>query len=326
MNEEDTIKNGRYQRNIRSEDFFDNSFLGNSVRVNSVALERQKSTIYIHGLDFTPKKTVEGSDTQIAFNSDEPIIKFHFTLEGSYAYKPLSHLDYKVQIPENHCNMFYCPRELDLDFFGLEDVRALEIFVKPVFLRNLLGDEYKSVIQDLNIAIKNHTAFIFWEKSKFIPPHIRSILNEIMHCPYKGKLEKTYIEAKLSVLIVDFLVGRSSKILVRAKTKLHNADYLAIVKVEAHIRNNLKEPLKISDLALIAGFNATKLKRDFKDVYGMPIFKYITAQRMEVAKRLIIEDEMNIATVAYEVGYSNPQHFTTAFKRTMGYVPSVLKP
>ena len=75
----------------------------------------------------------------------------------------------------------------------------------------------------------------------------------------------------------------------------------------------------------MAGFNATKLKRDFKKVYGTTVYKYITGLRMEEAKKRIVEDHISIAQAAYEVGYSNPQHFTAAFKRTMGYLPSLLR-
>ena len=120
-------------------------------------------------------------------------------------------------------------------------------------------------------------------------------------------------------------MGRQISKISNNNVKLLNSDYLALVKVEAYIRKNLKETVKILDLSEIAGFNTTKLKRDFKKLYGMPVFKYITALRMEFAKTLITQDGASIAHAAFEVGYANPQHFTTAFKRTMGYLPSELK-
>jgi AraC-like DNA-binding protein len=46
---------------------------------------------------------------------------------------------------------------------------------------------------------------------------------------------------------------------------------------------------------------------------------------MEKAKEILSKRGMNISEVAYEVGYKNPQHFTVAFKKYFGYVPSKLK-
>ena len=127
-----------------------------------------------------------------------------------------------------------------------------------------------------------------------------------------------YLEGKRTVLWLAFLMGEQF-------LKTLKLDYLSLVRVEAHIRKNLITPLKISDLSEVAGFNTTKLKRDFKKLYGTSIFKYITALRMELAKNLITQDAVSIAQAAFEVGYANPQHFTTAFKRNMGYLPSELK-
>ncbi len=46
---------------------------------------------------------------------------------------------------------------------------------------------------------------------------------------------------------------------------------------------------------------------------------------MNEARRLLLSGEMNIAEVADTVGYKNPNHFTTAFKKYFGFVPSELK-
>ncbi|WP_234859251.1 helix-turn-helix domain-containing protein [Aquimarina aquimarini] len=40
---------------------------------------------------------------------------------------------------------------------------------------------------------------------------------------------------------------------------------------------------------------------------------------------MLIEEELTIAEISYAVGYKNPQHFTAAFKRKFGYLPSNLK-
>ena len=312
-------------KKICVEELFRDGYIDNSVQFNSVEVTNTNDIAFITGIDFTSNNLLFEFDSEIRVTSDQHLIKFHFSLEGEYSYQPLNHIRYLIQIPENHCNMFYYPTTEGRDIFFKSNIKVFEIYVKPSLLEKLLGVDFKTSFGKLKNAIANSNSFVLWDKSKFIPPQIRSKINEIIQCPYKGKIKKMYLESKLTVLLIDFLMGRQTLKISKNKVKLLNSDYLALVKVEAYIRNNLREPLKILELSEIAGFNATKLKRDFKKVYGMPVFKYITALRMEFAKSLITQDRVSIAQAAFEVGYANPQHFTTAFKRTMGYLPSELK-
>lgn len=314
------------RKEIKVKELFDNSFLNNSVQFNEVEVTTKNNSSFIKGVEFSNDEVLQEFDSEICVSSDEHLIKLHFSLEGAYGYQPLKHIKYLVQIPENHCNMFYYPITEGRDMFFKGNAKSFEIYLKPSLLKNLLGKEFEKSFQKLKNAIQNSNSFVLWDKSKFIPPNIRSKINEIIQCPYTGELRKKYLESKLTVLLIDFLLGRQTSRVSKSNVKLLNSDYLALVRVEDYIRKNLKEPLKIIDLADLAGFNPTKLKRDFKKLYGVTVFKYITALRMEVAKSLITQDGATIAHAAFEVGYANPQHFTTAFKRTMGYVPSELKP
>ena len=98
-----------------------------------------------------------------------------------------------------------------------------------------------------------------------------------------------------------------------------------IVKAEKILRNNLDKPFTIDDLAVETGINRNKLKRNFKNIFGKPIFTYLTDLRMEKAKKMLVENSMNISEIAYAVGYKNPQHFTNAFKKRFNYLPSDLR-
>ncbi len=320
------MNEGLLRKEIRVKKLFENGYLHNSLQYNEVEVTTNQNTSYIKGIDLCNKQLLQAFDSEISVICDEHLIKLHFSLEGIYCYQPLRHIKYLVNIPENHCNMFYYPKTEGRDIFFKGNAKLFEIYVKPSLLQKLLGEEFENKFNKLKNAILNSNSFVLWDKSKFIPPNIRSTINDIIQCPYEGEIGKKYLESKLTVLLIDFLLDRHTSKLSKNNIKLLNSDYLALVKVEAFIRENLKHPLKIKDLAEIAGFNATKLKRDFKKLYGVTVFKYITSLRMELAKSLIAQDGVTIAQAAFEVGYANPQHFTTAFKRTMGYLPSELKP
>lgn len=313
-------------RSIHLSYLLQESFLENTVQFNVIEVSSKDNLAFIDNLDFKGSKFSIGPETEISIHPDEPIIKLHFSLEASFGFQPLHHLPFRAQVPENHCNLFYLPSAQGKEFYKPEPSKAFELFIKPEGLKRLLGEEFKRVLKGLDEAISNKTTYLHWDKSRFIPPHIRNKIMEILLCPYQGVIKKTYLENCLSVLLIDFFLAKESSQVQERRVKVPNADYLSLVNVETYIRQNLGSALRISELAEIAGFNVTKLKRDFKKVYGITIFKYITSLRMERAIQLITEDNMSIAQASFEVGFSHPQHFTTAFKRTMGYLPSQLKP
>lgn len=304
---------------------FEGAYITNSVQFNTIEINHKENIAFASGIYLSNDNQVFKFNSEISVYSDEPLLRFQFSLDGMCAYKPLQHGDYSIQIPCGYCNMLYCSSVKERVVYFNRNTKIFEIYLKPTAYKTFLGKEHEAAFKKLDEAMSNGSSFILWDKSKFIPPHIRSRINDIIQCTYQGDIQKTFLESKLTVLLIDFLMGTQVSNKSSTTTKVLHTDYLALVKVEAHIRKNLKYSLKISDLAEIAGFNSTKLKRDFKKVYDITIFKYITALRMEVAKSLILQDDVTIAQAAYEVGYANPQHFTTAFKRTMGYLPRALK-
>ena len=256
----------------------------------------------------------------VAIASNCPVFKLHFSLLGSYSHQVNNNL--VVTIPEGFCNLFFMPLQPSKDIFTGKRTRTLEVFFTQSFLERILGEQRTANLLDITTAIDAEAPFVFFKESKQIPLKLSNQIKEILNCAYTGSLKKSYIESRITILLLDFLMDTTK--LEVADTVMPEADYAAIVKVEEYCRLNLKQKLTISALSQIAGFNTTKLKRDFKKIYKTTIFKHITQLRMENAKQLILEKGYSIAEVSYEVGYSNPQHFTTAFKKTMGYLPSQL--
>ncbi|MNG20122.1 Melibiose operon regulatory protein [compost metagenome] len=48
---------------------------------------------------------------------------------------------------------------------------------------------------------------------------------------------------------------------------------------------------------------------------------YIQTKVIHVAKKLIFDDSKSISEIAYELGFSYPQHFTRLFKQKVGVSP-----
>lgn len=66
----------------------------------------------------------------------------------------------------------------------------------------------------------------------------------------------------------------------------------------------------------------TKLKKDFKIIYGASIFSYFQNKQMELAYQILEEKDLKIKEVAALFGYENVSKFTVAFKKFHKVLPS----
>jgi AraC-like DNA-binding protein len=68
-----------------------------------------------------------------------------------------------------------------------------------------------------------------------------------------------------------------------------------------------------------------QLSRLFSTVEGMTIEKFVIAQKIERAKELLLYDELTLAEIADQIGYSSPQHLSNQFRQATGLTPSQFK-
>ena len=79
-------------------------------------------------------------------------------------------------------------------------------------------------------------------------------------------------------------------------------------------------PPSLSELADLCGLSPRHLSRAFQVSRGQSIGSYIADHRVETAKRLLATGR-SIKAVAYDLGFSAPSNFTTAFRRATGMTP-----
>lgn len=75
-------------------------------------------------------------------------------------------------------------------------------------------------------------------------------------------------------------------------------------------------------LAKEMGYSRSAFYKKVSELTGMTPKSYITQQRMEQAAMLLQDTHTTVSEVAYKLGYSNPQYFSTAFKQYYNISPS----
>lgn len=92
-----------------------------------------------------------------------------------------------------------------------------------------------------------------------------------------------------------------------------------------HMRRHLEQPLTIPYLSAIAGMNTQKFKEGFRRHFGTTPHQALLGLRMERA-RLLLAAGLQVAQVAWQVGYAHPANFSAAFSRHFGQSPKRFKP
>ncbi|MEG2101150.1 MAG: helix-turn-helix transcriptional regulator [Flavobacterium sp.] len=92
------------------------------------------------------------------------------------------------------------------------------------------------------------------------------------------------------------------------------------------IKKNVENPkFSVEDLADKLGVSRVQLYRKVKAIIGINISDHINNVKLEKAAELLKSNEMNISEIAYSLGFSSPNYFSTAFKNKFGISPKEYK-
>lgn len=99
----------------------------------------------------------------------------------------------------------------------------------------------------------------------------------------------------------------------------------AIERVIIVMREQLDEPLSLEDLARVAVISPYHFDRIFRQMIGIPPCQFLSALRMEEAKRLLLTTHLRVTDVCFEVGYNSLGTFITRFNQLVGLTPRRLR-
>lgn len=94
-----------------------------------------------------------------------------------------------------------------------------------------------------------------------------------------------------------------------------------ISKAIRWIRDHFAEPLRVQDLAGIAGMGESTFHHHFRALTTMSPLQYQKQLRLHEARRLMINDRMDASLAAHRVGYESATHFNREYRRLFGAPP-----
>ena len=92
-------------------------------------------------------------------------------------------------------------------------------------------------------------------------------------------------------------------------------------KAIAWIKTNYAKPLRVEDLAEIAGVGVSTLHHHFRVLTAMSPLQYQKQLRLQAARARMLMDGLDAASAAFEVGYESASQFNREYSRFFGQPP-----
>lgn len=204
---------------------------------------------------------------------------------------------------------------------GIDFMYFLIVLSKDYYF-NLI-DRHSILHEDFVREIERGSYTAFTSEEFFVTLEMRRVIDDIVHCQQEGELKRIHTEARLLELLMyqlEQLGGNGQE-----QELIKGDDIYKLEQAREILNGRYTAPPTQKELSREVGLNEFKLRRGFKEYFGITVYDFITRLRMERAKTLLLEEELSISEISHLVGFSHQNNFSIAFKKYFGVPPSELK-
>jgi YesN/AraC family two-component response regulator len=123
---------------------------------------------------------------------------------------------------------------------------------------------------------------------------------------------------KLLSIFAEHISMVSNQIALRHE----NAEPPVITKAKAFIEQNHSEDLSLGAVAKAVNTSTFYFCKMFKKATGINFTEYVSRVRIEKSKNLLLNPNLRVSEIAYEVGFQSLTHFNRVFKKIVGQSPT----
>lgn len=262
-------------------------------------------------------------DTAITSHMDVPSLRIYLASHCPKGFMARDSQGNEGHISEGTCNVAFCkegyggrlafaggaPTQIETVALSEEGFRRIAERYPQVFMSHFLRYERGEPFA--------HNAAAYQHKGAAI----QQLMHQMEQSPLMGAASQVYAELKLT----EMLLVLFSEVETAAPQRFKSAaERERLEEVCRLITEDLLHTPSIAELARAVGTNEKKLCYSFKEAYGTTVYGYLFEHKMQLARRLLVETDMNVSEVAWQCGYTYVSHFSKAFKRRWGEVPSLM--
>lgn len=254
---------------------------------------------------------------RIYYSVDEPLSShvepsdgfgFYFYEKGIFDLK----LQDKQHVIDPTCLIFnHDDDEWQVHLHQDQDVTCTEVLVDEKFVREL-APAYSGASKFKLPTNRTHTTHQLAQSHKRLIHEIESV----------DEPSNLLIESLITTLCADMmrhLLRQEQTWLERRSSEDEELELIDGAKML--LIANIREDLSLNQLAKQLKLSPYHFLRLFKKHTGQTPLQYLTQERINLAKELLLNTQDGIMEISLQVGYQNPSHFSTLFRRHVGLNP-----
>ena len=253
--------------------------------------------------------------------NDTSFVEMNFMLEGHVLQTHEGLLD-RYHYRKGHHNILFNPYSMETNqSLSTGTHRIFSVYVLPEKMMELFAG-YLEEMAPFAEKLAKGEPFVLHAPVQGLTNELKYFFDSFWARTLPLNVGRLYFESRIMELLAN-----QCHLLLEAPVRqpvIGKADLEKIYHTRDIILRNLCSPHSLAELSGQVCLNEFKLKKYFRQVFGLSVFALVQEERLKRAKKLIFEGEKNISAIAYELGYAHPQHFQRAFKQRFGVTPGSL--
>ncbi len=123
---------------------------------------------------------------------------------------------------------------------------------------------------------------------------------------------------KLLTIFAQHLSMLSNQVLVQHE----NAEPPVIRRAKEYIQEHQAEEISLGQVAKAVNTSTFYFCKMFKKMTGINFTDYLSRVRIEKSKNLLLNPNLRVSEIAFEVGFQSLTHFNRVFKKVLGQTPT----
>lgn len=247
---------------------------------------------------------------------DKKFIQFYFCTKGSMTFN-FNNGNYKINLNDGFSFLIYNPSlELPLNLSINSDSKVFIVLVSVEKLHSLFSDH--NIRAEFLTNTKTQAKYY---NQQSLSTTIRMVLNQIENHNLSPHFENLYVLGKIYELFTLHFSESESNQKENCPFLDNEKDAKKLKAAREILLENINNPPVLKELSEISGLSEYKLKEGFKQVYGTTVYGFVLDKKLELAREKLQNGGWQVKDIAYEIGYENPSHFISAFKKKYGITP-----
>ena len=188
-----------------------------------------------------------------------------------------------------------------------------------------LGEKIIGFLQTGQVFVKSPSKATFKKVARQLIQWGNSInLTQLEEAYFQTRV-LTQTQYQAMVRLLEIFATHLSTISNQIAVQESNAEPPIINRAKEFIDQHKSDPISLTEVARALNVSTFYFCKLFKKATGLNFTEYLSRVRIEKAKNLLLNPNLRVSEIAYEVGFQSLTHFNRVFLRIVGRSPTAFR-